>query len=189
MSAEDQVRWDERYSEAGVRSEWSIPGGLIDVEALLPASGNALDVACGAGHGSIWLAARGLSVLGLDVSVVAIEQARRLAVEAGFDARCRFEVHDLDLGLPDGLPVDLVVCHRFNAPDLDAAMLERLLPGGVLALTVLSEVGAEAGLFRVAAGELLERFADAHVLAHHEGEGQATIVVQAAGPQPHGRLD
>lgn len=189
MSADDQRLWDERYTNAGVRSEWSIPGGLVEFKDVLPVAGRALDVACGAGHGSVWLAARGLSVVGVDVSSVAVDQASQLAVEAGLGDRCQFQVHDLDLGLPDGPPVDLVVCHRFNAPDLDDAMLERLVPGGLLALTVLSEVGADAGPFRIAAGDLLARFANAHVLGHREGEGQATIVVQAAGPQPYARLD
>lgn len=189
MSTEDQERWDDRYAGAGVTAGWSIPNGFVEIEELLPVTGRALDVACGAGHGSVWLAERGLDVVGVDVSPVAIGQAEQLASDAGFGDRCHFLVHDLDLGLPDGPPVDLVVCHRFSAPGLDASMLERLEPGGILALTVLSEVGAGPGPFRVAKGGLLDRFADAEILAHREHDGEATIVVGGAGPKRHGRLD
>ena len=166
-----------------------MPAGLVGFEHLLPTTGQAIDVACGAGGGSVWLADRGLAVLGVDASPVAIEHATALAASAGLSAQCRFEVVDLDNGLPDGAPVDLVVCHRFNSPAIDAAMLTRLVPGGVLAVTVLSEVGAEAGRFRVAAGALLDRFAHADVLAHREADGEATVIVRSAGPEPHGRLD
>ncbi len=189
MSAEDQQRWDARYAEAGPPSERAIPSGLIEFETLLPTSGRALDVACGAGHGSIWLVDRGLEVVGIDVSAVAVDQSKQLAEDLGLSDRCQFHVHDLDDGLPDGPKVDLVLCHLFNGRELDAPMLDRLRPNGILAMTVLSEVGAEPGLFRVGAGELLDRFAGADVLGHREADGRATIVVRAAGPQPHGRLD
>lgn len=201
MSADDQQRWDERYAAAAMRAGSSsqsgsssqgglpTPSGLVGFEGLLPSTGNALDIACGAGDGSMWLAERGLEVIGVDVSPVAVDQSRQRAADAGLSDQCRFQVHDLDQGLPDGPRVELVTCHLFNAPDLDGLMLQRLVPGGVLAVTVLSEVGAEPGPFRVGAQELVARFAAAKVLGHREGNGQATIVVQAAGPQPHGRLD
>lgn len=189
MSADDQQRWDARYTEADVPIDGSMPDGFVGFDDVLPTSGRALDVACGAGRGSVWLAERGLEVVGIDVSPVAVAAARQLAADAGCADRCRFEVHDLDLGLPDGEPVDLVTCHLFSAPGLDQAMLERLVPGGVLAMTVLSEVGAEAGPFRVPAGGLLARFEGAEVLAHREGDGTATLIARSVGPQSHGRLD
>lgn len=192
MSAEDQQRWDGRYVETGASTEWSIPSGFTDVERLFPVTGRALDVACGAGQGSVWLAQRGLWVLGVDVSAVAIEQSTHLAEAAGVGDRCEFVAHDLDLGLPDGPLVDLVTCHLFSARSLDELMVQRLDANGVLAITVLSEVGGTAGPFRAAPGELLDRFGrfEAFEVVHHaEASGRATLVGVAAGPQPHGRLD
>lgn len=193
MSADDRRRWDDRYlsrtEDSEAVADRLTPSGLVGFEALLPTSGRALDVACGQGQGSVWLADRGLEVVGVDVSPVAISHARLRAVEAGVDDRCHFEAHDLDGGLPEVPPVELMLCHRFNAPALDESLLARLVPGGVLALTALSEVGAEPGSFRVRAGELLSRFAGTELLGHSEEGGQATIVVRVAGPQPHGRLD
>ena len=52
-----------------------------------------------------------MEVWGVDVSPVAIDLAHRLAELSGVADRCRFEVVDLDDGLPDGPRVDLVLCH------------------------------------------------------------------------------
>jgi hypothetical protein len=43
---------------------------------------------------------------GVDASHVAVELARELARRSGVGDRCRFDVFDLDKGLPQGPPVD-----------------------------------------------------------------------------------
>ena len=83
---------------------------------------------------------RGLTVHGVDVSPVAVQFARDLAERSGVGDRCRFDVMDLDVGLPDGPPGDVIVCHLFRDARLDQAVIERLAPGGLLAMAVLSEV-------------------------------------------------
>jgi SAM-dependent methyltransferase len=148
------------------------------VEHLLPRSGHALDVACGRGEAAVWLALRGLQVWGIDVSPVAIALARELAAQAGVTDRCRFEVVDLDGGLPAGPPVDLLLCHLFRDPGLYEAMVDRLAPGGVLAVAVRSEVDGETGPFRAPAGELDVAFGHLDMLAEDEEGGRAWIVVR-----------
>lgn len=113
------------------------------------------------------------------MSAVAIADARKLARQNGVGERCRFDAVDLDDGLPDGDPVDLILCHRFRDRRLDRALIDRLAPRGLLAIAALSEVGAEPGPFRAAPGELPSAFAELTVLAAGEGEGRAWLVAQA----------
>ena len=159
-----------------------MPAGIREVVDLLPSTGRAIDVACGDGSGSIWLAERGLSVVGIDVSDLAVQRAVEAAELAGVADRCRFTVHDLDHGLPPGPPVDLILCHKFSAAELDHDVISRLAPGGVLAITVLSEVDAGPGPFRARPGELLERFSARELRFHREAGGTATLVGVATGP-------
>jgi len=126
----------------------------------------------------VWLARRGLIVAGIDVSAVAVAHATALAADQGVAQRCRFAVADLDAGLPPGPQVEVLVCHLFRDRRLDRAMVERLLPGGLLAIAALSEVGAEPGSHRVTRGELTTGFAVLDVIASGEGEGIAWLLAR-----------
>ena len=162
---------------AGVGSHNAgLPTAFAAIEDLLPVDGIALEIACGRGELAVWLAMRGMAVVGVDVSPVAVELARELAGRSGVADRCRFEVWDLDNGLPPGPSVDLVVCHMFREPRLDQALVERLAPGGLLAIASLSEVGGEPGRFRAWPGELREAFGGVKVIAEDEGEGVAWLL-------------
>jgi SAM-dependent methyltransferase len=181
MADEDRHRWDQRYTTQGPPSVNAVePSDILRRHTdLFPTRGRALDLACGQGLDAVWLARRGLDVWGLDISPVAISQARDLGRRAGVDDRCRFEVADLDDGLPAGPPVDVILCHKFRDRRLDQAIIERLAPGGLLAIAVLSEVGAATGPFRAAPGELRAAFAGLNQVAAGEGEGGAWLLARA----------
>jgi SAM-dependent methyltransferase len=181
VTREDQRRWDERY--AGLPEA---PAGVIEAPAALaayaeefPTTGRALDLACGRGLGAVWLARRGMDVWGLDISPVAITQARDLARRSGVGNRCRFDVVDLDDGLPDWRPVDVILCHKFRDRRLNRPIIERLAPGGLLAIVALSEVDAAPGPFRAAPGELAAAFAELVLIAAGEGQGHTWLLARA----------
>jgi SAM-dependent methyltransferase len=179
MSAEDRLRWDAVYAERGpAEAAPAAPGDFRGCVDHFPARGRALDVACGRGGGAVWLALRGLDVWGLDVSAVAIEQARACAVEWQVADRCRFDVVDLDDGLPPGPPVDVVICQRFRAPGLNGAVVDRLAAGGLLAISVLSEVDTAPGRYRARPGELFDAFGDLEVLSCGEARGIAWLLAR-----------
>lgn len=176
---DDRRRWDDRYS-AAAPVEPSPPKGLDP--AWLPVAGTALDVACGLGGQSVWLAHRGLRVDALDISPRAVLATRQLAMAHGVDTMVSAATVDLDLGLPDRLrpTYDVVVCQRFRDQRLYGALAERVAPGGLLVVTVLSVVGAPAaGPFHAPAGELRAAFGALDLIVDEEGGGEATIVARA----------
>ncbi len=179
MSEEDRSRWDARHTDASGDDTPTPPPLFEPLAQHFPTSGRALELACGRGQASVWLARRGLTVQGVDVSPVAVERSTRLASEYGVTDRCRFMVWDLDRGLPEGPPVDVLLCHMFRDPELDEALIRRLAPGGLLALAALSEVGGKAGPFRAAPGELRSTFGALDVLADGEEDGRAWILAAA----------
>jgi len=131
-----QQYWDERY--ATHEHVWSGRPNqrLLEQAAELP-PGQALDVGCGEGADAIWLAERGWRTTGADVSVVALEKARRHAGEAGVADRTAW-VH-VDLVAGDALPGgnDLVSAMYVHVPDTDfgrvyAAIAAAVRPGGTL---------------------------------------------------------
>lgn len=177
MSDADRARWDARYSVLGQGSPLP-PDGLQGRTELLPAGGRALDVACGRGTVAVWLALQGFEVDAVELSGVALAAAGLLAAAHGVTVR--FLQADLDAGLPPTLrpagPYDVVVCQRFRDPALYPALAGALAPGGLLVVTVLSEVGDTGGPFRAAPGELPAAFAGLEVIDHVEGLGEATLL-------------
>jgi SAM-dependent methyltransferase len=181
----DRIHWDERYSGIGPAPvDVAAPPLFAAYEDLFPTEGRALELACGRGRSSVWLARRGLAMWGVDVSEVAIGLARALAEQSGVADRCRFDVVDLDGGLPDGPPVDVILCYFFRDARLDQEIVERLTPGGFLAVAALSTVDVGPGPFRAGPEELPAAFASLDVLAHAEGGGQAWLLARriSAGP-------
>src|SRR3954449_4169946 len=131
-----QQYWDEKY--AASERIWSGRPNerLVEQAADLP-PGRALDVGCGEGADVVWLAGRGWRATGADLSVVALDKARRHAAEAGVADRTSW-VH-VDLVAGDALPGgnDLVSAMYVHVPDTEfgrvyAAIAAAVRPGGTL---------------------------------------------------------
>lgn len=178
MSDADRIRWDDKYAQRDEPDSVGPPDMLAPFQHVVPESGLALDLGCGQGRHSVWLALRGLAVCGVDISLVAIERARELARRNGVGEHCAFDVLDLDDGLPPSAAVDVVLCHRFRDPRLDQAIVERLTPGGLLAMVTRSEVGDAPGHFRARPGELVAAFAELDIIDAGEGNGQAWLLAR-----------
>ena len=81
-SGAQAAEWDARYSERD-RAMWSgRPNGRLVAEAAGLIPGRALDVGCGEGADSIWLARRGWTVTAIDISDIAVRRAREAAERA-----------------------------------------------------------------------------------------------------------
>jgi len=104
------------------------------------APGKALDLGCGEGQNSIWLAQRGWVVNAVDMSPSAIGEASDLATQAGVDRTIVFGVADISEWRPVSR-YDLVFC-TFALPARGmgrSRMLEMaaaaVAPGGTILLT------------------------------------------------------
>lgn len=110
---------------------WSPSPFLERVHAALP-RGRALDVACGSGRASVFLASGGWQVEGWDVDPSALELARAFAAREGVSATFR-EV-DLETGSPppcDGA-FDVIVVIRYLHRELFPWLERALSTGGAL---------------------------------------------------------
>jgi len=180
MTVEDRLRWENRYRlrSAPTEADVALPAVFARFASLFPSAGHALDIACGQGTASVWLARRGLTAHGVDIAPAAIAQARMLAERCGVAARCRFEVHDLDDGLPAGPPADIIICHRFRDARLDSQVIDRLAPGGLLAISARRAVGTSTSPFRVAPGELTRAFGALTVVAAGETDTECWLLAR-----------
>lgn len=134
-------KWDERYAETPQRWSGKVNPSLKEAAAWLE-PGTALDVGCGEGGDAVWLAEQGWTVVGVDLSAVALGRAAAAAVERGVAALCTWvqgDITDVAVGArlgPDAR-FDLVSTHYVHEPGgtRTAAWLaeaDLTAPGGVL---------------------------------------------------------
>jgi SAM-dependent methyltransferase len=92
--------WNESYRKGDL--PWDTGRPSSELQRVLSQgkiqSGRALELGCGTGTNSVWLAKQGFEVTGIDVAPLAVEQAERRAQAAGVKAH--FAVADV-LQLPD----------------------------------------------------------------------------------------
>jgi methyl halide transferase len=80
----EQARWNDRYQSGDVPWDTGYPSTeliqTIEEEGISPS--RALELGCGTGTNSIWLAQQGFNVTAVDISPLALEQARHKAESA-----------------------------------------------------------------------------------------------------------
>jgi SAM-dependent methyltransferase len=135
---ETKEHWEQHYGER--ERIWS---GRVNVQFadvvgnLTP--GRALDLGCGEGADSVWLAQRGWTVVAVDISDTALGRARDAAVSRDVADRIEFVQRDLSEGLPEG-SFDLISSQFLHSKvPLDretilASAASALRPGGVLVI-------------------------------------------------------
>jgi SAM-dependent methyltransferase len=82
-SAAQAAEWDARYDERDGRMWSGQPNGRLVAEVAGLTAGRAFDIGCGEGADAIWLVRCGWTVTAIDISDVAVAQARKAAEVAG----------------------------------------------------------------------------------------------------------
>ena len=122
MARKDKERWDEKYQNNPMPDT---PIKLVSDYASLATGNQALDIACGMGRHSKYLASKGFEVDALDISSVAIAQLQDIP---GIDAK---EV-DFDTYTLPSETYDLIVCTYFLERRLFPQIIDALKPNGII---------------------------------------------------------
>jgi tellurite methyltransferase len=173
MALDDRARWDKKHAaEQATQKPSSFLKEIFQADSWPLPKGRALDIATGKGRNAIFLAERGFQVLGIDISRVGLEVARRTAQE-----KCLaidWQEADLErIELPKEY-YDLVVNLNYLQRSLVPQIKKTLKPGGwVIFQTYLidqSKIGDPINPdYLLLYNELLDFFRDFRVLCYREG--------------------
>src|SRR5512139_3688875 len=98
MSNDDRLRWDRQHRNSPGREQpAAFLREVVESDAWPALRGTALDIACGTGRNTIYLAQRGFAVSALDISSVALEEGRRRAQQVGLEID--WQIGDLEATL------------------------------------------------------------------------------------------
>jgi SAM-dependent methyltransferase len=174
MALDDRERWDRQHAERRNPQEpatflkeifegdrWPIPPG------------QALDLATGKGQNAIFLAEKGFEVLGIDISPVALEEARRSAEEKSL--KVTWQQADLELIELPTSHYNLVLNFNYLQRSLVPQIRKTLKPGGwVIFETYLIDqrtIGHPTNPdYLLRRNELLNFFRDFRALYYREGK-------------------
>ncbi len=174
MSASDQARWDRKHlAEHGSEAASGFLREIFQTQNWPMRSGRALDIATGKGRNAIFLAERGFDVEAIDISPVALDEARRRATERKLDISWR-EADLEQIELPEAC-YDLVLNFNYLQRSLIPRIKETLKAGGhIIFETYLIDqrtVGHPSNpAYLLGHNELLEFFRDLRVLWYREGK-------------------
>jgi SAM-dependent methyltransferase len=152
-------RWDERYRNNDMSDKPPEPVVVAHAGRLQP--GAALDVACGLGRHTIWLAERGWRVTAVDYSSVALNDLRPRASPSVEIVQADLEAGEFDI-VQAGF--DLICDCCFLHRPLFEPMKNGVKPGGLFI-----GVFPRRGAFRLEPGELDPIFEGWEILHRFEG--------------------
>lgn len=150
---------------AAYAAEWAAQPPPDDLYALLREyfrKGPTLDVGCGAGRDTAWLAANGFDARGIDASEALLAQARAAHPAITFRHAALPELHGVDHARTQNVLCETVVMHLEPSQVTPSvrALLALLRPTGTLVLTWRVTAGAS---LRDPAGRLYAAFDESAV--------------------------
>jgi tellurite methyltransferase len=181
MSTTDRNRWNGKYAHRPAATfvdadEWLIEAHdtITQNTPDLTVTRRAVDLACGIGHNSVWLAQHGWDVDGVDISIEGLGLAEQLATKT--DAVVNWVKADLDNWRPDPDSYDLAVVFRF----LDRVTVPQIVntglkPGGWLIYETFAASELDRAdshirnpAFTLSPGELRQLFDEFEIVAFRE---------------------
>jgi len=182
---QDRIKWNKRFqsqdSYLGNRPSPFLAREIDRIKRLAPGN-SALDVACGEGRNSVFLATNGFRVTGLDISEVGLAKAAiRAKTEKVAVDFIRVDLDDYEIGER----YDLILNFNFLLRELIPQEIRALNPGGVLLFDTILEspqlLESHNPAYLLGRGELVRLFEnyDGEILFAEESE---------SGEMPTGRV-
>lgn len=156
-----QQKWDKRYAQMLPPSPPQPAEVLSSFAHLLPAQGEALDLACGYGGNALFLAEHGLNVTAWDISPVVLEHVSEYATQRSLSIEC---ICSDAMQTPPALDsFDVIVVSHFLERQLFPHLIAALRPGGVIYYqTFTSEIASNSKpsnpRFLLSPAELIQHF-------------------------------
>jgi tellurite methyltransferase len=174
MASDDQTRWDRQHSSSpGADQPSSYLRQILESDAWHVPPGIALDLAAGTGRNAIFLAEMGFSVVGIDISTVALEKARRRADEKSLEITwLQADLEHIELSTD---AYDLIINFNYLQRSLFPQIRRALRPRGhVIFETYLIDQQAighpKNPAYLLDHNELLDHFRSFRVLCYREGK-------------------
>ncbi len=183
--ADDRGKWDARYAGPGFYlgpdPSPFLAENIALIKSLAPGK-KALDIACGEGRNSIFLARHGFAVTGADISGEGLAKADRWAKGAGL----AISFLCLDLAAYEFTETyDLIINFNFLMRDLIPRMVAALNPGGMIVFDTILDTpsleGSHNKAYLLQPGELRAIFSSFPGSIIHDEE-------LPTGPMPSARL-
>ena len=154
-------KWNLLYNQADV-ADYSAAKVLTENHYLLPSTGTALDLACGLGANSLYLAQQGLAVTAWDISNVAIDKLKVSATTQGLTINACQE--NIQVESFAKYRFDVIVVSRFLDRTLSDAIIGAIKPNGLLFYQTFNrektnQVGPNNPDYLLSAHELCSMFA------------------------------
>jgi SAM-dependent methyltransferase len=157
MTEKDRKKWDSRYLKNMGASD---PSSILKAFLDLAPSGNALDIACGNGRNSLFLAEKGFKVDAVDISTVAMNHL------ASRDPNINVICQDIDAWEIPQNRYELIVNVRFLDRRLFPMIHDGLRPCGVLIFE--SFIGGKKDEYCLKQDELRYAFQSLHIVYYEE---------------------
>jgi tellurite methyltransferase len=168
MTTDDASRWNERYQQRAKDNFCQPRAFLTENIHLLSKTGIALDLATGLGDNAAALMAHGLRVMGVDISKIAVQRAKRrfpkiMAVMA-----------DLDHPPFSNFRFDVITNFYYLNREMLASLRNILKPGGIIVIETLTVEMLHRfpdlpRSYLLSPGELAEYFKNWEILRYREG--------------------
>jgi 2-polyprenyl-3-methyl-5-hydroxy-6-metoxy-1,4-benzoquinol methylase len=173
MASEDQARWDKQHAEArGADTPASFLRQVFETDVWQLPRGRALDIACGQGRNSLYLAERGFEVVAMDISAVALDEARKRAELK--QLRIDWRQTDLDTVQLGEAVYDVVANFNYLQRSLIPQIKRAVKHGGYVIFETYLIDQKEHGHpknpdYLLRHNELLEHFREFRILCYREG--------------------